>query len=66
MIITEELEKHGVTLEAVTEDVDNSELGKLISYIRGYASKLEAEKMRERTMRGKKARAIEGKIPLGG
>jgi hypothetical protein len=43
-----------------TEDIDNSELGKLISYIRGDASKLEAEKIRERTMRGKKARAIEG------
>ena len=50
----------------VTEDVDNSELGKLISYIRGYASKLETEKIRERTMRGKKASAISGKIPHGG
>ena len=44
-------------------DVDNSELGKLISYIRGYASKVEAEKIRERTMRGKRARAKEGRIP---
>jgi len=66
VILTQELEKHHVTLEAVTEDVDNSELGKLISYIRGFASKLEAEKIRERTMRGKKARAMEGKIPNGG
>jgi site-specific DNA recombinase len=33
VIITQELEKHGVKLETVTEDVDNSELGKLISYI---------------------------------
>ena len=39
VIITQELEKHHVTFEAVTEDVDNSELGKLISYIRGYAAK---------------------------
>ena len=57
VIITQELEKHRVKLETVTEDVDNSELGKLISYIRGYASKLEAEKIRERTIRGKRARA---------
>ena len=39
VIITQELEKHGVKLEAVTEDVDSTELGKLISYVRGYASK---------------------------
>ena len=65
VIITQELEKHRVTLEAVTEDVDTSELGKLISYIRGYASKLEAEKIRERSIRGKRARAREGRIPGG-
>jgi site-specific DNA recombinase len=65
VIITQELEKHRVTLEAVTEDVDNSELGKLISYIRGYASKVEALKIKERTMRGKRARAREGRIPGG-
>ncbi len=63
VILTQELEKHSVTLEAVTETVDSSELGKLISYIRGFASKLEAEKIRERTMRGRKARAEKGKIP---
>ncbi|MFC2022484.1 recombinase family protein, partial [Chloroflexota bacterium] len=65
VILTQELEKHHVTLEAVTEDVDNSELGKLISYIRGFASKLEAAKIKERTMRGKKARAREGRMPGG-
>ena len=65
VIITQELEKHGVKLETVTEDVDNSELGKLISYIRGYASKVEAEKIRERTMRGKRARAKKGGYQAG-
>ena len=65
VIITQELENHGVKLETVTEDVDNSELGKLISYIRGYASKVEAQKIRERSMRGKLARAKEGRIPGG-
>jgi len=63
VILTQELEKHGVKLEAATEDVDNTELGKLISYIRGFASKLEAEKIRERTMRGRRARIAKGKIP---
>ena len=66
VILTQELEKHNVTLEAVTETVDSSELGKLISYIRGFASKLEAEKIRERTMRGKRAKARQGKMSGGG
>jgi len=62
VILTQEMEKHGVILEAVSEDVDNTELGKLISYIRGFASKLEAERIRERTLRGRRARAREGKV----
>ena len=66
VIIIEELEKHHVTLEAVTETVDSSEVGKLISYIKGFAAKLEAEKIRERTMRGRKAKAKLGQIPGGG
>ncbi len=65
VILTQELEKHNVTLEAVIETVDSSELGKLISYIRGFASKLEAEKIRERTMRGKAAYVKMGKLPIG-
>jgi site-specific DNA recombinase len=65
VILTQELEKHGVKLEAVTETVDSTELGKLITYIRGFASKLEAEKIKERTGRGKRARAKEGKVTGG-
>ena len=65
VIITQELEKHGVALEAVTETVDSTEVGKLITYIRGFASKLEAEKIRERTMRGKQACLKQGKLPQG-
>ena len=40
VIITQEFEKTQVSLEAVIETVDSSELGKLISYIRGFFSKL--------------------------
>jgi site-specific DNA recombinase len=65
VILQEELEKHNVNLEAVTETVESTDLGKLISYIRGFASQLEAEKIRERTMRGKVARLKEGKLPHG-
>jgi site-specific DNA recombinase len=65
VILTQELEKHHVILEAVTETVDSSELGKLISYIRGFASKLETEKIRERTMRGKREYVRMGRLPIG-
>jgi site-specific DNA recombinase len=65
VILMQELEKCHVTLEAVTETVDSSELGKLISYIRGFASKLEAEKIRERTLRGKRAKLMRGELPQG-
>jgi site-specific DNA recombinase len=65
VILTQELERFNVALEAVTETVDSTELGKLISYIRGFASKLEAEKIRERTMRGKLAHLKNGRLPQG-
>ena len=65
VILTQEFERLNVALEAVTEDINTSELGKLISYIRGFASKLEAEKIRERTMRGKMAYLKDGKLPQG-
>lgn len=66
IIIQEELERSRVKFILVTETVDSSDLGKLITHIRGYAAKLEAEKIRERTMRGKKARVERhGKLPTG-
>jgi len=65
IILLEELEKAGVELILVTETVDNSDLGKLITYIKGYAAKLEAEKIRERTMRGIRERIKAGKMPSG-
>lgn len=65
VILTQELEKYNVTLDGVIETVDSSELGKLISYIRGFAAKIEIEKFKERSMRGKKAMVREGKYPQG-
>ncbi len=66
IILQEEMEKAGVKLILVTETIDSSDLGRLITYIKGYAAKLEAEKIRERTMRGARQRASQGKIPIGG
>jgi len=66
IILQEELERIGVKLILVTETMDSSDLGRLITYIKGYAAKLEAQKIRERTMRGARTRASQGKIPIGG
>ncbi|MFH1647147.1 MAG: recombinase family protein, partial [Chloroflexota bacterium] len=46
-------------------DVDNTELGKLITYIKGFAAKLDAERRREATLRGRKARSREGRMAGG-
>ncbi|MBA7628202.1 hypothetical protein ES703_35678 [subsurface metagenome] len=65
IILQEELERAGAELILVTEMVDSSDMGKLIAYIKGYAAKLEVEKIRERTTRGKLPSAKEGKQPGG-
>jgi len=65
IIIQEELERYGVRLVLVTEEVDSSDMGKLITHIRGYAAKLETEKIKERTMRGKMELVKQGKFPQG-
>ena len=48
IILQEELERADVSLIMVTEDIDSSDLGRLITYIKGFAAKLEAEKIKER------------------
>ena len=65
IILQEEIERSGVELILVTEDVDSSDMGRLITYIKGFAAKLEAEKIKERTMRGKRERVKNGKLPTG-
>ncbi|MGD0353730.1 MAG: recombinase family protein [Dehalococcoidia bacterium] len=66
IILQEEINRAGVVLDLVTETIESSDLGKLVVYIKGFAAKLEAEKIRERTTRGRKSRAQMGKLPTGG
>jgi len=65
LFLVEECDKKEVKLHFVTEPLDNSMEGQLLGFVRGWASKLEAVKIRERTMRGKRARAVSGKLPTG-
>ncbi|MFC1592780.1 recombinase family protein [Candidatus Omnitrophota bacterium] len=55
----------GVELLCVTEPIEGGQVGELLSYVRGWTSRLEADKIKERTMRGKKALLNQGLLPKG-
>ena len=63
IMLQDELKRAGGDILFVTETNDSSDLGILISHVRGYAGKLEAAKISERTMRGKKELAEIGVVP---
>jgi site-specific DNA recombinase len=65
-LIAEECERSGVELAFVAEPLDSSPEGALIRYVKGYAAKIEREKIRERALRGRKARVQSGKVPGAG
>jgi len=65
-IIAEECQKRDIQLVFVTEPLDNSPEGQLIQYVKGYAAQMEHEKIRERTLRGKKQGVKLGKLSTGG
>ena len=62
MILIEEFERYNVTLEFVTESLDNSPEGKLLQSVKGYVAEVEREKIRERTMRGRRTKALNGTL----
>ncbi len=61
-IIAEECDRHNVDLAFITEPLDTSDEGGLIRYVKGYAAKIEHEKIRERTLRGKRTLALNGRL----
>jgi len=64
-IVAEECQKAGAELVFVTEPLDSSPEGRLIAYVKGYAAELEREKIRDRSMRGVRARVMAGKLAHG-
>ena len=64
-VVVSEAEHKGVGVEFVTEPMDGSPEGQLIRFVRGYAAKVEHEKIKERTIRGRLARAQAGKLIPG-
>ncbi len=65
-IIADECERANVALISVTEDIDNSPAGRLMQAICGYLAESELEKIRERCVRGKRQKALSGRVVRGG
>ena len=65
LTLAKEFKAHGVKLIFVKEQWEDTLNGKLIAFILGWASEFEAAQIRERTMRGKRARALQGRLPSG-
>lgn len=70
MILTEELEGQGVELIFVNAPKDDTPEGRMLFGLKGLFAEYEREKMRQRTMRGKRGRAeagyvLGGRIPYG-
>lgn len=62
LLIADEIEKANAQLMFVTGDYDASPEGRLFFSIRGAISAFEKAKIRERTMRGKRSKALSGKL----
>ncbi len=65
-ILVDEMQKTGSLLACVTEQFEDSAIGKFIMTARAFAAELEREKIRERTQRGRREAATRGRLPGGG
>lgn len=62
LLFAEEVEKAGVQLQFVTGNYDASPEGRLFFSMRGAIAEFEKEKIRDRTMRGKRKKSSQGMI----
>lgn len=61
-IVLEECQRHGCRLDFVLFELEDSAQGRFLLSARQFVAELELEKIRERTVRGKRARLTGGKI----
>jgi len=66
MILAEEFEKHGIKLEFITQEMGTSPEDRMFFNMRGLVSEYEREKIRERTVRGSREKARQGKVVSAG
>ncbi len=62
MILAEEFEKQGIKLGFITQDMGTSPEDRMFFNMRGLVSEYEREKIRERTIRGSREKARQGKV----
>lgn len=61
-IVADECERAGVELRFATEEFEKTAIGEFIRGAKTFAAELEREKIHERTMRGKRARVLSGRL----
>jgi len=66
MILAEEFEKQGIKLEFITQDMGDSPEDRMFFNMRGLVAEYEREKIRERTVRGSREKARQGKVVSAG
>jgi site-specific DNA recombinase len=66
MILAEEFEKQGIKLEFITQDMGTSPEDRMFFNMRGLIAEYEREKIRERTIRGSREKARQGKLVSAG
>ena len=64
-ILIDEIEHHNARIEFVQEEFDDTPVGKMVRNVKAFAAELELEKIKERTQRGRRARAEGGRPLLG-
>lgn len=64
-VVLSEADHAGVEVHFISELLDDSPEGQLIRFVRGYAAKVEHEKIKERSRRGAAARLAAGKPNVG-
>lgn len=62
LLITDELEKYGVEIQFVNSNYEKTPEGQLFYSLRGAIAEFEKAKIKERTSRGRRQKAREGKI----
>jgi len=65
LTLMRECDVNKAKLLCVSEDLGEGKIGELLNFVKGWASGLEAARIRERSLRNKRARAEQGQIPSG-
>jgi len=61
-VIVDLIEEHGARIELVTEDFEQSAVGRFLRGAKAFVAEVEREKITERTVRGKLTRVRSGKV----